>query len=203
MLVNEKDEKKLRKIHVKDSKLLTPKKRKELAPKIEKIASHVVILRLQPCKIDSNRKRGINLNQLEAQKAAEIINLLEPNKVIIDTPSYNSNKFRDYLWSKLQNKKVKLICENFADKNYPVVSAASILAKVDRDQQIEELKKKVGVNFGVGYPHDSRTIKFLNELAEKGKMPSYVRKSWDTVEEIMRRRKQKRIISFFKKLLKK
>lgn len=193
----------MRKIHVKDSKLLTPKKRKELAPKIEKIASHVVILRLQPCKIDSNRKRGINLNQLEAQKAAEIINLLEPNKVIIDTPSYNSNKFRDYLWSKLQNKKVKLICENFADKNYPVVSAASILAKVDRDQQIEELKKKVGVNFGVGYPHDSRTIKFLNELAEKGKMPSYVRKSWDTVEEIMRRRKQKRIISFFKKLLKK
>ena len=202
-MINEKDEKKLRKIHVKDSKLLTPKKRKELAQKIEKIATHVVILRLQPCKIDSNRRKGVNLNQLEAQKAAEIINLLEPDKAIIDTPSYNSNKFRDYLWSKLQNKKIRLICENFADKNYPVVSAASILAKVDRDQQIEELKKRIGVDFGVGYPHDSRTIRFLNELAEKGKMPSYVRKSWDTVEEIMRRRRQKRIISFFKKLLKK
>lgn len=204
ILVDEKDEKKLRKLRVKDSKQLTPKKREELAPKIEKIAVNTVIIRVPSCKIDANRIRGVNLNQIEAMKMADIINLTEPDKAIIDSPSYNSNKFRDYLWSKLENKNVKLVCENFADQNYPIVSAASIIAKVNRDQAIEELKNKVGFDFGVGYPHDSRTIEFLNKLAEDngGKMPMYVRHTWDTVERILNEHSQMRIFNFFKKFMK-
>lgn len=203
LMIDEKNEKKLKKLEVKDSKKLSPKKREELAPKIEKIARYTVVLRVPCCKIDANRRRGVNLNQIEAIKMAEIINLLEPDKAIIDAPSFNTNKFRDYLWSKLDNKNVELVCENFADQNYPVVSAASIVAKVNRDESIEELKKKVGKDFGVGYSHDSRTIEFLNELAEKnkGKMPVYVRHTWDTVEQIKNRYNQLRIISFFKKFI--
>jgi len=204
LLIDEKDEKKLKRLQVKDSKLLTSKKRGELAPKIEKIVTHTVIIRVPPSKIDVNRKRGINLNQIEAIKMAEIINLLEPDKAILDAPSYNTNKFRDYLWSKLDNKDVELVCENFADKNYPIVSAASIIAKVNRDEQIEELKKKVGEDFGVGYPHDSRTIGFLNKLAEKngGKLPIFVRHTWDTAERIMNEHHQLRIFKFLKKIIK-
>jgi ribonuclease HII len=203
VMIDGKDENKLKKIKVKDSKKLTPKKREELAPKIEEIANYAVLLRVPCCKIDANRRRGINLNQIEAIKMAEIINLLEPDKAIIDAPSFNTNKFRDYLWSKLDNKKVNLVCENFADQNYPVVSAASILAKVNRDESIAELKEKVGEDFGVGYSHDSRTIDFLNSLAEKngGKLPTYVRHTWDTVEQIKNRYNQLRIISFFKKIV--
>jgi len=203
VLIEDKDEKKLRKLKVKDSKKLTPKKREELAPKIEEIAKYTVVLRVPCCKIDTNRRRGVNLNQIEALKMAEIINLVEPDKAIIDAPSFNTNKFRDYLWSKLDNKNVELVCENFADQNYPVVSAASIVAKVNRDESIEELKKQVGEDFGVGYSHDSRTIEFLNNLAEKnkGKMPVYVRHTWDTVEQIKNRYSQLRIISFFKKII--
>ena len=203
LLVDEDGERGLKKLKVKDSKQLTPKKRQELAPEIEKIAKYTVILRVPACKIDANRKRGVNLNQIEAIKMAEIINLLEPDKVIIDTPSFNSHKFKDYLWSKLENKNVELVCENFADQNYPVVSAASIMAKVDRDETIEELKKKVGHDFGVGYSHDSRTIEFLNELAEKngGRLPVYVRRTWDTAERIMNEHSQLRILSFFKKII--
>ncbi len=202
ILINEEGEKELIKLKVKDSKKLTPKRRQELAPEIEKVASHTVILRVPACKIDANRRKGVNLNQIEAIKMAEIINLLEPDKAIIDTPSFNSNKFRDYLWSKLDNKNVELVCENFADQNYPVVSAASILAKVDRDQTIEELKKRIGYDFGVGYSHDPRTIEFLNELAEKngGQLPIYVRHTWDTAERIMNEHSQLKIISFFKKM---
>jgi len=203
-LIDERDGKKLKKIGVKDSKKLTPKKREELASKIEEIGIHIVIIRVPSAKIDANRKRGINLNQIEAIKMAEIINLLEPDKAIVDAPSYNTNKFRDYLFSKMENKKIKLVSENFADQNYPVVSAASIIAKVNRDEAIEELKKKVGKDFGVGYPHDPRTIEFLNKLAEKnhGKLPSYIRHTWDTVERIKNEYSQLRILSFFKKLIK-
>lgn len=204
LLIDEKDEKKLRKIKVKDSKQLTPKKRKELAPKIEKIATHTVILRVPACKIDANRRRGVNLNQIEAIKMAEIINLLEPDRAILDSPGYNTNKFRDYLWSKLDNKNIELICENYADQNYPVVSAASIIAKEDRDTNIEELKKKVGHDFGVGYTHDARTIEFLNKLAEQdgGRLPLFVRHTWDTAERIMIEHKQLKILNFLKSLVK-
>jgi len=205
LLIDEKDEIKLKKIHVKDSKQLTPKKREELAPKIEEIGVHIVVIRVPSAKIDANRKRGINLNQIEAIKMAEIINLLEPDKAIVDAPSYNTNKFRDYLFSKIENKKLKLISENFADQKYPVVSAASIIAKVNRDEAIDELKKKVGEDFGVGYPHDPRTIEFIKKLVEKkhGILPDYVRHTWDTVERIKNEHSQLRILNFFKKIIKK
>jgi ribonuclease HII len=136
---------------------------------------------------------------------AEIANLLEPDKLIVDVPSFNTSKFRDYLLSKLENKKVKLICENYADQKYPVVSAASIIAKVHRDKKIEELKRKVGFDFGVGYSHDIRSIEFLKKLAEerKGKMPTYVRQTWDTVKQIVEEYKQPKIVSFLKKIIKK
>jgi ribonuclease HII len=204
LVIDEKDEHKLREIKVKDSKQLTPKKREELAPKIEKIATHIVVLRVPACKIDANRRKGVNLNQIEAIKMAEIINLLEPDKAIIDSPAYNTNKFRDYLWSKLENKNVELACENYADETYPVVSAASIIAKVDRDANIEELKKKVGYDFGVGYPHDAKTIEFLNKLAEQdgGRLPMFVRHTWDTAERIMTEHKQLRVLNFLKSLVK-
>jgi len=205
LMVDENGEKKLREIKVKDSKELTPKKREELAPLIERIATHAVILRVQPCKIDNSKKHGINLNKLEALKMIEIINLLEPDKAIIDTPTVNTQKFKDFLWSKVEKKDIELVCENYADKNYPVVSAASILAKVNRDIAIEELKKKVGFDFGVGYSHDKRTIEFLHKLAKEnnGKLPNYVRHSWDTAEQITKQYKQMRVLNFFKKMIKK
>lgn len=204
LVIDKKIESELKKIGVKDSKELTPKKREELAKKIDKIAEHCVIIRVPACNIDSYRKKRINLNQLEAMKMADIINIVNPDVAIVDTPSYNSNKFRDFLLSKLDNKNVKLICKNFADKNYPIVSAASIIAKVDRDKKIEELKKNFNFDFGVGYSHDKKTIIFLEKLAREnnGKMPKHIRTTWDTVEKITKKYKQRNIFSFFKRIIK-
>jgi len=204
LAVNEEQEKELRKIKVKDSKILTPKKREELSEKIESIATHIIIIRVPAHKIDTNRKKGINLNQIEAIKMAEIINMVKPDKVYIDSPSYNSHKFTDYLFSKLENKKIKIIAENYADKNYPVVSAASIIAKVDRDEQIKKIEKEVGEPIGIGYPHDEVTIQHLEKLARenKGKMPRYVRTTWDTTRQIIKKHEQKGLVGFLKKVVK-
>jgi len=205
LLIDEKNERKLKTIGVKDSKQLTAKKRESLALEIEKLAKHIVVIHVPAHKIDANRKRGINLNQIEALTMAEIINMVSPKKVIIDSPSYNSNKFRDYLFSKIENKKTQILCENYADKNHPVVSGASIIAKVERDRKIRELEEKIGKPIGVGYPSDNVTIQFLEKLAEKnkGKMPSYVRTTWDTTEQIIRRYEQKGILNFLGKVVKK
>ena len=98
-----------------------------------------------------------------------------------------------------------MVCENFADQNYPVVSAASIVAKVSRDAAIKDLKKQLGEDIGVGYPHDQRTINFLEKIAEqnKGKMPSYVRTTWDTTIQITEKYRQKTILGFIESLIKK
>ncbi|MCS7135191.1 MAG: ribonuclease HII [Candidatus Aenigmarchaeota archaeon] len=207
LVIDEEKEVELKKIGVRDSKELTPKRREELAQEIEKIAENIIILHVSACNIDSMRKNGINLNQIEAMKMAEAINMILPEKVIIDTPSYNSDKFRSFLNSKLieEAKKAKFIFENYADKKYPVVSAASIIAKVERDKKIEELKKKFNFDFGVGYSHDARTIEFLEKLAREnnGKMPKNIRASWETVREIMKKYEQRGLRGFldkFKKL---
>ena len=83
--------------------------------------------------------------------------------------------------------------EHKADSKYLIVSAASILAKVRRDEKIEELKKKAGIDFGSGYPSDERTIRFLREwyLSHKN-FPDFTRKSWKTLEKF----KQKNLDSF-------
>jgi len=200
LAIDESAEKKLKDLGVKDSKELSPKKREELAAKIEKIATHTIIIRIPSCKIDRYRRRGVNLNQIEALTMAEIINMLQPDKVIVDAPSYNSSKFRDYLWSKIEDKNIELITENFADKTYPVVSAASIMAKVERDRRVKEIEHMVGEPIGVGYPHDELTIQFLEKVAKenRGKMPRYVRQTWDTVEQIKKKYEQKGLLTFLR-----
>jgi ribonuclease HII len=74
--------------------------------------------------------------------------------------------------------KVGIISEHKADRNYPIVSAASIIAKTERDKEIAELALKHG-DLGCGYPSDPQTISYLQQYLEKhGEYPDFVRKSW-------------------------
>ncbi len=73
-----------------------------------------------------------------------------------------------------------------ADINYPVVSAASIMAKVHRDSRIEEMRKEYG-EIGSGYAHDALTVKFLRDYySDHGDFPPIVRRSWKTLGNIIR-----------------
>jgi ribonuclease HII len=65
-----------------------------------------------------------------------------------------------------------------------VVSAASIIAKVNRDREIEKLRKKH--DLGSGYPSDSKTIGFIKEwVSQNGDVPVFVRKSWKPVKILL------------------
>ncbi|MCD6590986.1 MAG: ribonuclease HII [Candidatus Aenigmarchaeota archaeon] len=198
--VREKDINKLKKINVKDSKELSQKRRVELKKKIEKIAKDIIVLKVSPCRIDDYNKQGVNLNKLEAMKMAHIIDILSPEKVYVDAPEANTEKFSNFL-NKLTKGDVEIIAENYADSKYPIVSAASIIAKVEREKAVAELKKKYGLE-GSGYPSDERTIKWLKKyLEEHGKFPEkgLVRFSWDTTKHILGEKKQSKILKFFKK----
>ncbi len=191
-LIDEKDEPKLKELGVKDSKLLTPKQRERIAEALKKLVKYQLVV-LSPKEIDNNvnGENGSNLNWLEANKSVELINILQPEKAIIDCPSPNTKAYHEYIAERLLHKKVKIITEHKADVNYLVVGAASILAKVARDAAIEEIKKHVGEDCGPGYPANAITMQFLRKNWDKH--PELFRHSWSTYKEVAGLKKQKRI----------
>lgn len=203
--VDKKLEKKLVALGVKDSKKLSPRRREELYQLVEKLAKNIVVIRVQPCKIDNYRARGINLDKIEAMKMAQIIDMSPESKVYVDSLEQNSKKFKKLIVSFLKDKKRTLVVENYLDESIPVVSAASIVAKVERDRVISEIKRKVGFDFASGYPHDSKTIEFIRRLLKenRGKLPPYVRKSWLTTQMLQKESWQRKLKDFIFKRRKK
>jgi ribonuclease HII len=194
VLIDSKDEKKLAKLGVKDSKLLLPKKREELFDKILKIVKKHELVVLTPQDIDAAlMDPDTNLNWLEADATAEIINKLNPEKAIIDCPSNNIEEYREYIRKKL-NVDCELVVEHKADLNHIVVGAASILAKVTRDRAIEEIKKKVGQDIGSGYPADPVTQAFIRDNYKK--YPEIFRKTWQTYKDLVAKKQQKGLNEF-------
>jgi ribonuclease HII len=59
-----------------------------------------------------------------------------------------------------------------------VVSAASVIAKVERDREVAVLRAEWG-DFGSGYLTDEKTMVFLRHLLkDNDEYPSFIRKSW-------------------------
>ena len=185
--IGEKQIESLKLLGVKDSKLLSPKKRETLYDSLIKFPHQV--FKISPTKIDAMVKVK-RLNYLEAVYFAKTIDSLsnpkKPFWFYVDCPDVNTERFRDLVMS-LQKKSPRhsVKAEHHADTNYTVVGAASILAKVTRDREIEKLKHRLEVNFGSGYPSDPLTIAFLRGLLKQGApLPPYVRKSWKTCQRL-------------------
>jgi ribonuclease HII len=171
---------------VKDSKLLTAKKREALYSEIIKLTEKHHIIKIPPAQIDKvvNSNRTLHkLNRLEAQTMAKIIEVLRPDEAYVDAADVLEHRFGNHI-SECIRFKIKIVSEHKADRTYPVVSAASIIAKVERDGEIAQLKVKYG-DFGSGYLTDEKTIVFLKRLLDvNGDYPSCVRKSWKPAQRV-------------------
>jgi ribonuclease HII len=198
-LIQESKIRKLKDLGVKDSKKLSLKQREALFPEIQSLADDFITIRISADEID--RLRSItNLNRVEIEKIQHIMNSLDADKVIIDSLERNVDKFKNKILSGFENNGTEIICENFADDRYPVVSAASVIAKVSRDREIRRLHKVYGF-FGSGYPSDPETVNFLKRWIKENKQyPDIVRKSWITSDRIQRESKQTRLSKFFRGL---
>jgi ribonuclease HII len=186
----------LQKLGVKDSKLLSAKQRESLLVKLKKLSKDFKLAVISAKEIDSRNAVGTNLNQLEALKIAELLDDLRPDVAYVDSPtSPKAEKFAEMIMKTSVHKKIKIIAEHKADTKYPVVSAASIVAKVTRDEEIEIIKGEIGADFGSGYPADPVTIKFVREHWENS-LAQYIRKSWGTIKELEKAKKQKTLAEF-------
>jgi ribonuclease HII len=184
VLIKEENLPLLTQIGVKDSKLLSPKKRQTLATKITQIAEYHII-KLTPKQIDqavNSQRKHHKLNRLEAQTMTQIINTLKPDKTYIDAADVNEERFKHHIQEGLTTK-TKITSKHKADKTYPIVSAASIIAKVERDKEIATLKDKYG-DFGSGYLTDQKTTHFLKQwLQTHAEYADCVRKSWKPAKQ--------------------
>lgn len=185
------------KLGVKDSKKLTSKKRESLAKDIEYIASGIRYFELQPHSIDVVVTRGVKLrrlNYLEAVAMARVIRDLASEKAYVDASDVDEVRYGETILRFLPARP-RLICEHKADSTYPVVSAASILAKVRRDALIAALKEKYG-DFNSGYPSDEKAIVWLKDWYRVHRSwPSIVRQSWEPVKRIRLEASQTRLAS--------
>lgn len=167
---------------VKDSKLLSRGRREELYRIVKEEASRVVVERVEPVVIDEYVSHGKyeRLNHLEAIVMAKVIDGLDAELIYIDSCD-EPDRFKKDIVDHMKRKRVKLVVEHHADTLYTVVGAASIIAKVERDGIVEELKEEWG-DFGSGYTSDPRTIEFVKRLLEFGELPWFVRRSWKTLD---------------------
>jgi ribonuclease HII len=167
---------------VKDSKLLTPRRREALYPRILRLCRKVSWASIDPSVIDSVVVAGVRLrrlNYLEAAYFARVIDRLGATRATVDASDVLPGRFRDNIASFL-SRDCDVVAAHKADRDFPEVSAASVVAKVLRDRAVERLKRKHG-DFGTGYPSDPDTREFFTALLQRGEpMPGFVRKSWKT-----------------------
>ena len=167
---------------VKDSKRLSPNQREALYPEILRLAKRVQWVSIPPDEIDevvAKGRRLRKLNYLEAVYFAKVIDELGASRVTVDASDVIPGRFRDDI---VENMKTAcgVSARHKADRDFPVVSAASIIAKVQRDRAVEFLRDEHG-DFGSGYPSDPQTRAFFAQRMKTGEtLPGYVRKSWRT-----------------------
>ena len=174
---------------VKDSKLLTPNTRTRLAESIRGLVSRMCLREIQPKEIDDvvlHGRKLRKLNFLEAKVMADVINELRTAEVYVDASDVNEKRYGEDIRGFLNEdlKSIRIISEHHADRNYPQVSAASIIAKVHRDSVIHQLHAEYG-DFGSGYITDQKTMDFLRRYRQShDSYPPIVRLSWKTAKEI-------------------
>jgi ribonuclease HII len=172
---------------VKDSKMLTAAKRESLYDEIVLLSNEVHFATIEIDEIDQyvwfgTRRRKLNF--LEAMHMAKVIPHLAADEVYVDAPDTNPGMFTVEL-SQMVELCPRIVAQHRADRDFVIVSAASIIAKVERDKAIELLRGEHG-DFGSGYPSDRHTVEFLKDwVRREGSRPHFARKSWKTWDRVL------------------
>ena len=165
----------------KDSKQTTVEEREEMYRQLKQMQMEgfgTAVSISQPEEVSNEMLdvNGLNLNQLSYNSSAKLLrSVLEKGfrvkRILLDQlgpPAKHISEMRRQCGS-LLSPDTEILSESKADDRYPVVSAASIIAKVTRDELLEkwdyvEMKgglKEIDHNFGCGYPSDPLVKKWL------------------------------------------
>lgn len=180
-------------IAVRDSKTLSPRMREELFEEIAGRCTYRTII-LSAEEIDRFRSTA-GMNELMAKSHAGVIRALVPAVAYVDACDVNAARHGRSVAAYLDHT-CKVFSSHRAEDRYPLVAAASIIAKVTRDREIGSMRDRWG-EIGSGYPSDPVTISFLMDYIEStGEPPACARWSWKTVTALIGRREQRSLSDF-------
>ncbi|MGE0207084.1 MAG: ribonuclease HII [Candidatus Babeliales bacterium] len=192
-----------KKLGVKDSKLVAPKKRFNHEKIIKETALAYSNCQITPAMIDD---KSLNLNDWEMVTVFNILKELYQKQsmlgdVHVDNWETSTKGFnerfarilsdevstqlheRNIAFDKEQLRATYFLPEHRADELYTIVGAASILAKTSSDIQYQEYKKIYG-DFGSGSPADPKT-RFFVWQHRQNPLP-IIRKSWNTFKTLVK-----------------
>jgi ribonuclease HII len=196
-VTDEKDLDRLEDLGVKDSKKLSDSRREGIRENLGEIGDSIVE-EFTASSIDSMME-GMTINRIEIKGFARVIDQADPDKVVMDLPEPDAEEFIEKIKKSMNSDStdIEFTAEHGADDSFPVVSAASIVAKSARESHVEELHSKYGYDFASGYPHDKPTINFLERyLDQEGELPPETRRSWSTAERLVDQHQQNSISDF-------
>ncbi len=194
----------LSEIGVRDSKLLSDKRRRALFDDIVGIADEVKVDAISAATINEAMAAHISVNELEAKHFSALFDQIEgfAHTIYLDSPDVIPERFgQRFCMNSKKPTKVKgiktdidhgrqctrVVAEHKADSRYPVVSAASIIAKVTRDNAIKEIERRLHMKVGSGYPSDSFTIDTVRKHLDNKKFDEHIRNRWATMDRIKQR----------------
>ncbi|MWG36791.1 ribonuclease HII [Halomarina oriensis] len=178
---------------VDDSKRVAPDRREEIA---SALGAHpefgVGVAHVTPERIDGDE----DMNTLTVVAHARAIEDAEATgRGLLDACDADADRFARRVGDRV-TAAVEVTAEHGADATNPLVGAASIVAKVDRDAVLAALSARFG-DVGSGYPSDPTTRQFLGEYVEEhGVLPSCARASWKTSEDALAAAEQSRLDGF-------
>ncbi|MDD1657095.1 MAG: ribonuclease HII [Methanomicrobiales archaeon] len=184
------DDAECRSLGARDSKDLTPLQRARLFQEIT-ARFPCAVISYPAGEIDAFRKR-MTLNDFMVLAHAEVISRLGPDLAYVDACDVDARRYGRDVSARLRSP-CRIISEHHADHKYAVVGAASIVAKVTRDEAIAALASVHG-EIGSGYPSDPYTVAHLESyLNAHHHPPPYARRSWATIAALQAQREQRKL----------
>nr|CAD1824708.1 unnamed protein product [Ananas comosus var. bracteatus] len=174
-----------------DSKTLKEEKREELFENLKadnSIGWEVDVIDPRELSAKMLQRTKVNLNEISHNSAMGLVRRVLNMGVLlaevyVDTVG-DAEKYRVKLSERFPG--IKFVVSKKADSLYPVVSGASIVAKVTRDRALrdwalDESAENMHRNFGSGYPGDPETKAWLDDHKHPVfGFPTLVRFSWGT-----------------------
>ncbi len=165
-----------------DSKCLSSAAREEVYARLRPLGA-LASIALSPRAVDRAVEVG-GLNDLEADTFGDVIRKLGGDEARVDACDTNEARFGRRVALRAGGA-IRVVSCHHADRDDPVVGAASIVAKVRRDRALARLRNLLGDELGSGYPSDARTIEFVRgHLAREAAAPTWLRASWSTMTRV-------------------
>ncbi|WP_243700471.1 ribonuclease HII [Halorussus pelagicus] len=176
-----------------DSKNVAPARREEIAAELradDRVGVGVAEIPVE--RIDGETDMNTLTVAAHAEAVTQVVEGDDGAEGIADAGDTSEQRFARRVADGV-SESVELTAEHGADETYPVVGAASIVAKVERDAHVAALAEAYADEYGPelgelgsGYPGDSTTREFLETfVAERGELPDCARRSWSTCEDVL------------------